>query len=196
MVGSDRCPQLAYSGLDLSVTTVIAVAIACFAFGIAFLLVRRRSEHPRASIILFLVLLGCAVAAIAQPAPANAAAPRCGVAAQAFSITQTSIITGLAPGTPEVGINTIGTNTGSASTFVHMVVVSISSVTKAPLAIAGRCNATDYVVDAPRMMVDQAVAPGSSLDISGAAIGFNDRGTNQDACKGATVHLAYEVYQS
>lgn len=74
------------------------------------------------------------------------------------------------------------------------MVVRVSSVTKAPHAVAGRCDATDYMVLNPQMPVNETVLPDASLNIGGATIGFDDRATNQDACKGATVHLSYDAY--
>jgi hypothetical protein len=46
----------------------------------------------------------------------------------------------------------------------------------------------------PQMPVNETVLPDASLNIGGATIGFDDRATNQDACKGATVHLSYDAY--
>ena len=41
------------------------------------------------------------------------------------------------------------------------------------------------------MSVGSDVAAGASASFTGATLGFNDKLTNQDACKGATVNLAY-----
>jgi hypothetical protein len=178
------------------VVAVIVVAIACFAFGLALLWVSRRREHRHVSVVVVLVLAICAVVACAPPPSANAATPGCGDPAPAFTIAQTSVITGLAPGMPAVRIDAVGTNTGDTSIFVAAVAVRVSSVTKAPLAAAGACDAIDYVVENPQMPVNETVLPAGSVEFGGATIGFNDRATNQDACKGATVHLAYDVDES
>lgn len=193
---STACTQLPTTGIAFPVVTVAVVAIACFAFGLALLWVSRRRDHRRVSIVLLLVLCICAVVAFAPPPSADAATPGCGDPVPAFTIAQTSVITGLAPGMPAVRIDAVGTNTGDTSIFVEMVEVRVSSVTKAPLAVAGTCDATDYLVENPQMPVNETVLPAGSVEFGGATIGFNDRQTNQDACKGATVHLAYDVRES
>jgi hypothetical protein len=182
--------------MAFSVVTVVVVAIACFAIGLALLWVSRRREHRRVSVVLLLVLAICAVGACAPPPSAHAATPGCGDPAPAFTITQTSVITGLAPGMPAVRIDAVGTNAGDTSIFVETVTVRVSSVTKAPLAATGTCDATDYVVANPHMPVNETVLPAESVEFGGATIGFDNRATNQDACKGATVHLAYDVDES
>jgi hypothetical protein len=196
MVAANPCAQLPITGLPFSIDAVIFVAIACFAVGLALLWASRRWGRRRASIAVLLVLGVCLVAVNAPLSSANATPPRCGATVFSISITQTSVIIGLAPGIPADAVEAIGTNAGDTNIFVQMVVVSISSVTKAPLAVAGNCDAMDYIVEAPQMPVNQTVPPAGSVEIGGAAIAFNDRATNQDACKGATVHLNYDVYGS
>lgn len=196
MVASDPCAQLPTTGLDFSVSVAIFIALACCALGLALLWVRRRRNRRYASVALLLALGICLGAIGTPPSSASAAPPGCSVATSAISVTQTSIITGLAPGIPAVAIEAVGTNTGDASIFVQTVVVRISSVTKAPGAAAGKCGATDYVVATPRMPVNQTMLPAAVVGVSGATIRFNDRTTNQNACKGATVHLRYSVYGS
>jgi hypothetical protein len=41
------------------------------------------------------------------------------------------------------------------------------------------------------MPVGATVREGGSAEFSGAALAFNDKSTNQDACKGARVDLHY-----
>jgi hypothetical protein len=196
MMASDPCTRLPTTGLDFSVSAAIFVAVAFLVFGLAMLRVSKRRNWRHASVALLLVLGAGITAIAAPPSPASAAPPGCSVVASAISVIQTSIITGLAPGVPAVAVQAIGTNTGNASIFVQMVVVSISSVTKAPHAVAGICDLTDYVVESPQMLINQTVDAAASVEINGATIGFNDRATNQDACKGATIHLNYDVVGS
>jgi hypothetical protein len=75
------------------------------------------------------------------------------------------------------------------------VTVSISSVTKAGGAPAGTCDATDYTLANAAMTVNADVPAGNGTGSwTGATIQFNNKpATNQDACKGATVNLAYTV---
>ena len=43
----------------------------------------------------------------------------------------------------------------------------------------------------PIMTVGSDIAAGATAPFTGATLGFNDKVTNQDACKGATVNLSY-----
>jgi len=75
------------------------------------------------------------------------------------------------------------------------VTVSISSVVKAGGAPAGTCDATDYTLSNATMSVGAEVPAGNGKGSwTGATLAFNDKAaTNQDACKGATVNLAYAI---
>lgn len=193
---STVCTHLATTGLGFSVLTVGIVAIACLIVGFMFLWLRRRQSHPRLFIALVLALGLCAMIGIARPSSARAATTGCADSSPGFTIVQTSIIGGLAPGTPVVAIVGTGTNRGTTSIHVDSVVVSIVAVTKAPLAARGTCDASDYVIQNPDMTVDETVNAGGSVEFSGADIGFADRAANQDGCKGAIVHLRYDVDES
>lgn len=78
--------------------------------------------------------------------------------------------------------------------YVGTVTASISSVTKAAGAPAGTCDATDFTLANAAMTVNAEVPTGNAKGSwSGATIKFNNKATNQDACKGATVNLAYAI---
>jgi hypothetical protein len=192
---SAACTHLASTGLGFSVLTVTTVAIACLFIGIVFLWARKR--QGRRLLTVLLVMLGlCAVVGIAQPSSAHAATTGCVDSSPAFTIVQTSTIGGLAPGTPVLPITGTGTNSANTSIYVDSVAVRIVSVTKSPLAAHGTCDASDYVIQNPEMPIGETVAAGQSVEFGGASIGFSDRATNQDACKGATVHLRYDANES
>lgn len=107
-----------------------------------------------------------------------------------LAIAQTSTLSSMYPGdTPQTISGTV-TNNASQSAYVAQVVVSIASVTKGGSPVVG-CDATDYALTNPTMNVAKDIAGGSSTTFSGATIQFNDKTSNQDACKGATVNLAY-----
>ena len=111
-----------------------------------------------------------------------------------LTITQTSTMTGIAPGAAPRPITGLVVNNGPDDTFVAAVWVRISSVVKAPGARTGSCDATDYVLLNTRMRVQKMLAPsGGSATFGGARIGFTNKSTNQDACKGASVTLLYTV---
>ena len=52
----------------------------------------------------------------------------------------------------------------------------------------------DVVLLDVRMPVGETLGPdGDGTDFAGAAIGFNNKSTNQDACQGATIRLRYRT---
>ena len=108
---------------------------------------------------------------------------------------QTSTVTGLVPGSAAQTLTGNFNNSNSSPSYVTSVVASISSVTKAVGAPSGTCDATDYTLTGATMSVAAEVPAGTSKGAwTGATIAFNDKSaTNQDACKGATVNLAYAV---
>lgn len=170
------------------------VCLVCVVAG--WLLLRRTRIHYAASRTALLVIaVGCLVL---QPSPGQEAddcdepgTPRHSEGSHALVITQTSTIEGLAPSAAPVAIAGTVTNTSRDSTYITHVTVRISSITRAEESGAGSCSAADYVVSNSRMAVERGLPELSSLPFSGASIGFRNSSHNQDACKRATVHLAY-----
>jgi hypothetical protein len=134
-----------------------------------------------------------------------------GTAASALKITDTTTITDMAPGVAAEPITGTIQNTqapGGQNEQVNDVTVSIASVveTSTEIGLYGvqgsgnpgssgsyyDCSSTDYNLSNAAMVVNQDLTPGQTVSFSGATIGFNDKTTtNQDACQGATVNLAY-----
>lgn len=108
-----------------------------------------------------------------------------------LSIVQTSRHDDLAPGVAAETIQGTVTNNAVNNAYVTQVDVSIASVTKAANAPAGACDASDYSLANTTMAVRRELAPGGSFAFAGATLAFNDKATNQDGCKGATVTLHY-----
>jgi len=107
---------------------------------------------------------------------------------------QTSTVSNLAPGSAAQMLSGNFTNPNSGPVYVTSVTVSIASVTKAGGAPAGTCDATDYTLTGATMSVAAEIPAGTAQGSwTGATLAFNDKGTLQDACKGATVNLAYTV---
>jgi hypothetical protein len=105
-------------------------------------------------------------------------------------VTQTSTNAGLAPGVAASGITVTVQNQAANSAFVSQVVASIAGITGA----AGSCDTGDYTLSNPIMTNGAGeLAAGAVATFSGATIGFHDKDSNQDGCKGATVNLAYAV---
>ncbi|MFF0343959.1 hypothetical protein [Kribbella sp. NPDC004875] len=107
-----------------------------------------------------------------------------------LAIAQTSTITNMFPGDTAQTIAGTVTNNASNSAYVNTVTVSIASVTKAD-GVTGTCDATDYTLATPVMTIAKDLAAGATETFTGATIKFNNKATSQDACKGATVNLAY-----
>jgi hypothetical protein len=112
----------------------------------------------------------------------------------ALTVNQTSTITNMGPGDSPQTLSGTFNNTNSGPAYVGTVTASIASVTKAASAVAGTCDATDYTLASAAMTVNAQVPAGSAQGTwSGATLKFNNKATNQDQCKGATVNLAYTI---
>lgn len=161
--------------------------------GVLLVLVARRRRRTGTAL---LVVLACvASVALWADTPAHAAGSECDpgtpVAAAPLAISQTSVLSGLAPGVDPVPVTGVVANNGTAPVTVTAVTVSIGRVGKAADAVPGTCDAGDYVLTASRMPVGTTLDAGESATFAGATLGFNDKSTNQDACKGARVDLHY-----
>jgi LPXTG-motif cell wall-anchored protein len=176
-------------------TVWLAAGLLCLVAG--WLLVRRSgggTPGARSLVVLAVIGAGCLVA---QPSPGQAAddcedpGARQGQRPRAVVIAQTSVIAGLTPGSGPDAIAGTVTNTALDSTYVTHVTVRISSVVKAAGSSAGACTAADYVLADARMPVNLPLPRLSSIAFSGASLGFRVRAHNQDACKGARIHLHY-----
>jgi hypothetical protein len=106
-----------------------------------------------------------------------------------ITVNQTSPITGLYPGgtaqTPSGNFD--NTNAGA----VHVASVTTTGVTVDTASAGAGCLAADYVLGGTAPVnanVPSGVAQGSW---SGLTVRLNDSGANQDACKGATITIAY-----
>jgi hypothetical protein len=112
----------------------------------------------------------------------------------AITAVQTSTVTAMAPGDTAQSLNGTFTNTNTSPVYVATVTASISSVVKDGAAVAGVCDATDYTLAGAVMTVNAEAAVDDSTTWTGATIKFNNKaGVNQDACKNATVNLAYAI---
>ena len=115
-------------------------------------------------------------------------------AQSALTANQTTTLTAMYPGDSAQTISGNFDNTNSGPIYVNTVTVSIASVTKAAGAPAGTCDATDYTLASAAMTVNNEIAAGTGKgSFTGATLKFNNKATNQDACKGATVNLAYAI---
>ncbi len=113
----------------------------------------------------------------------------------AITAVQTSTVAAMGPGDVAQTLSGNFTNTNSGPVYVTSVTASISTVVKAAGAPAGTCTAADYTLANTVMAVGVQVPAGTAQGAwSGATLKFNNSATlNQDACKGATVNLAYTI---
>src|SRR5215210_6853922 len=103
----------------------------------------------------------------------------------ALTANQAGSLTAMYPGDSAQTLSGTFTNTNSGPIHVASVTASISSVSKAAGAPAGTCDLTDFTLANPVMAVGTDVPVGNAGSFSGATIKFNDKASNQDACKGA-----------
>jgi hypothetical protein len=108
---------------------------------------------------------------------------------------QTTTLAAMYPGDSPQTIAGDFDNPNSGPIHVSTVTASIASVTKAAGAPAGTCDASDFTLGSATMNVGAEVPAGSGKgSFTGATIKFNNKASvNQDACKGATVNLAYAI---
>lgn len=107
---------------------------------------------------------------------------------------QTSVVSDMRPGDTAQALSGNFTNGDDGPVYVGTVTASISSVTIAAGAAAGTCDASDYTLAGTVMPVNAEVPVGFRQGAwTGATVQFNDKASNQDACKGAIVNFAYTI---
>ena len=144
-------------------------------------------------VVISVVVAGAAFAYWTAGGSGNGSASTAG-AQSALTANQTTSLTAMYPGDTAQTISGNFDNPNSGPIYVNTVTVSIASVTKAAGAPAGTCDATDYTLASAAMTVNNEVPTGTGGAFTGATLKFNDKTTtNQDACKGATVNLAYAI---
>ena len=107
----------------------------------------------------------------------------------AVVVTQTNTVTGLYPGGPAQDINLNIANSNSAAQRLETVAVSVSSTSDAG------CTAADFTVTDATIAAE--VPSGSTNAYAGATTGatikMKNTGSSQDACKNATINLAFNA---
>ena len=110
------------------------------------------------------------------------------------TVVQTSTVTAMQPGDSAQTLTGKFNNPNTGPAYVGTVTASIASVTKDAGAVAGTCDATDYTLANAAMTVNAEIPAGTAVgNWTGATIKFNNKATNQNQCKGATVNFAYTV---
>lgn len=110
----------------------------------------------------------------------------------AVTVVQTAV-TGLAPGLAATTLSGTFTNPNPGPVYVGTLTASISGVVKAVGAPSGVCDATDYTLSSATRTINAEVLADDTSTWSGVTIAFNNKASNQDACKNATVNLSYAI---
>ncbi|MDQ3677524.1 MAG: hypothetical protein M3401_12100 [Actinomycetota bacterium] len=112
----------------------------------------------------------------------------------ALTVTQTTTLAAMYPGDTAQTISGKFNNTNAGPIYVGTVTAAIASVVKDAGAVAGTCDATDFTLANATATVNADVPVGSGVGAwTGPTIKFNNKATNQDQCKGATVNLSYTI---
>lgn len=110
---------------------------------------------------------------------------------EAITVVQTSTIDGLYPGGSPVTLSGTFNNPNQGKVRVGAVTVDFDSPAITGSVGSPACTAADYELGGTAT-VDAEINPGSAQGSwTGLTIRMLNSGTNQDACKNATVHLTY-----
>ena len=113
-----------------------------------------------------------------------------------IGVVQTSTITGLYPGGAPVALAGTFDNPNPGPVQVGSLSVAFAS-TAAITGAAGTCTTADYKLDSAPASgtastpINAEASPADTTTWGGLTIQMLDSGSNQDGCKGATVHLVY-----
>jgi len=111
-----------------------------------------------------------------------------------LTANQTTVLTPMYPGDTAQTISGNFNNPNSGLIWVSTVTASISSVSMAVGHAPGTCDATDFTLANAVATVNAEIPAGLAKGAwTGPTIKFNDKASNQDACKNATVNLAYAI---
>jgi hypothetical protein len=103
-------------------------------------------------------------------------------------VHQTSLVDSMGPGVPAQALSGNFDNDGSSATYVDGLSVVVTGTDHLG------CTAADYTITGSPMALGTSVPVGDGQGTwTGAEIEFHSTASNQDACQGATVSLAYEI---
>lgn len=105
----------------------------------------------------------------------------------------------MAPGVTTGGGISVVVKNNHATESYHVASVtasfaSVDPVTGPNIDATHPCDTSDYDLNTP-IMTNGAIdlVHGTTAAFSGASLYFHNKGTNQDGCKGATVHLSFAI---
>ena len=142
--------------------------------------------------VLFLVAAGGAYAYFTQTGSGSGTAAT--GSGSTVTVNQTSSITGLTPGSTPQALSGTFDNPNPGSVHVATVSATVSSVTGGAGGTPA-CTVTDYAIAGSPLTVNATIIAGNGVGTWGGGgtltIAMVDKGTNQDACKGATANITY-----
>jgi hypothetical protein len=147
---------------------------------------RRFSKRTLAIFVGVVVILAGAGAAFAYWTNGGAGTGTASTGTNSsITVNQTSIITGLAPGLPAQTLSGNFDNTNTSPVYVTAVTAAVTGTDKTG------CGPTDYIIAGTAPVAAQVPAGTAVGSWTGLTIQFNNKGTNQDACKNAAVTITY-----
>lgn len=184
-----NCGPLGATGLDGGLTLVAGILAVGLIVGGTLLVRRHRGPWIAAVTLLVVATLSFGTLGAAPAVAVDCVTPA-PTPTNSLTITQTSVIADLEPGSAPVAIYGTVANNSDDDTFINDIEVSIVAMTLASGTV-GTCTIADFVLLDPVMSVDAALGPHATVTFSGASLGLVDAAWNQDACQNATVELSY-----
>ena len=132
-------------------------------------------------------------AAYWQSGGTTTGAPQAAATQSPVRVNQTAQLAATGPGVPAQTLSGNFDNRNGQPVHVSILRVSIAAVSKAPGAVAGSCDASDFTLEHRTIAVGTDVPSGRGTGAwTGGSVAFNNKpGVNQNACQGATVKLGY-----
>ena len=151
------------------------------------MIARKRTIAPTA-----VAVLGISAAAFAYwTTTGSGTGSATNATSNAVTIAQTSTRPAMRPGSPPQTLNFTATNGTTENQHISTVTVSISSDTAPNITADTPCAAGNHTIVQPTAS-NAHLTPGvHSYAPAGASLQLTNSATNQDACKNATVNLAY-----
>jgi len=109
---------------------------------------------------------------------------------ESIVVNQTSTITGLVPDGPEQDLSGNFDNPNAGPVTIDAVSAEVVDVTEA-VGVTGTCSPADFVIRGSSTVSASIPAGDGTGSWSGLTIQLVDSGANQNACKNATVQIAY-----
>ena len=107
----------------------------------------------------------------------------------AITVVQTASSAVLVPGGPTSTLSGTFSNPNTSPVFVNTVTATLASVTGSVGTPA--CTVADYALDTATITIGAQAAVDDTTAWTGIKVSMVNSGTNQDACKNATINLSY-----